>query len=351
MVRHPSARKGFTLIELLVVIAIIAILIGLLLPAVQKVREAAARASCQNNLKQIALAAHNYESANGYLPYGWYGPIPDVNCGETSDYYKYITGIGTMAIILPYMEQQAIYSQIPAGQLLLEKPPVPDPQGFFYGWDELDVTKQLSQTKIKTYRCPSDVEFTPTRLAAYWCPVSGSLGGEYITAYVYPDMNGIAPAKSNYAPVGGPAGPRGTTSSSNFGPNANLRKYAGIFGNRNKRTVIGISDGASNTLMFGEGGGGQTGTAGTFIQWDWISVGPMGTWAGLFQDPTSTQTYRRFTSRHTGIVQFAMGDGSVRGLRAGDSATRNPASTDWYTFQRMAGVADGEVYDLSALSN
>jgi prepilin-type N-terminal cleavage/methylation domain-containing protein len=96
MIRRP--RQGFTLVELLVVIAIIGVLIGMLLPAVQKVREAAARMSCQNNLKQIALAAHNYES--NYKQFPQDVPI-------TPSMY----GLGLFTYILPYIEQGNLYQQ------------------------------------------------------------------------------------------------------------------------------------------------------------------------------------------------------------------------------------------------
>jgi prepilin-type N-terminal cleavage/methylation domain-containing protein/prepilin-type processing-associated H-X9-DG protein len=105
----PQRRRGFTLIELLVVIAIIAVLIALLLPAVQAAREAARRAQCVNNLKQIGLALHNYESANGGFPTAGQGsmydnvPIPDT---------MYVDGTGFHARILPFIEQGAIYNAI-----------------------------------------------------------------------------------------------------------------------------------------------------------------------------------------------------------------------------------------------
>lgn len=105
---HKIRQRGFTLIELLVVIAIIAVLIGLLLPAVQKVREAAARSSCQNNLKQIGLGLHNFESSYGAFPTSGEGNT--TNAAGNPD-----TGmqtISTWSVLLPYLEQEAIYRQI-----------------------------------------------------------------------------------------------------------------------------------------------------------------------------------------------------------------------------------------------
>ena len=135
--------QGFTLIELLVVIAIIAILIGLLLPAVQKVREAAARVKCQNNLKQIALAMHNYHDACHLLPPA-YVTRSDLPSGN---FYRW----SSFALISPYLEQTAIYNNLRLDQSLYSAPP--ETPGVMLR----PIHAPWVALKIPIFLCPSDV--------------------------------------------------------------------------------------------------------------------------------------------------------------------------------------------------
>src|SRR3954463_16088503 len=162
--------RGFTLIELLVVIAIIAILIALLVPAVQKVREAAARTQCTNNIKQLGLAAHNYESSYRCLPPAYRGQ----QIGGAPGYYDLW---GTVALLTPYLEQTAIYNTI---DLSLTMYQLTSPYG---------IQAPLAvQTRAPFLTCPSDTnlsvcnnayaipgEFAPTNYA--FCLGSGTSKG------------------------------------------------------------------------------------------------------------------------------------------------------------------------------
>jgi prepilin-type N-terminal cleavage/methylation domain-containing protein/prepilin-type processing-associated H-X9-DG protein len=218
----PRIRRGFTLIELLVVIAIIAILIGLLLPAVQKVREASARAKCQNNMKQLVTAAHNHQSAMGRFP-----PAVEIarltayeqNC--LSAYRTVPFGPNWAVYLLPQIEQGGLYSQFSASILNYMAS-----NGTDQNW------RGLRGTKLTLMLCPSDV------------------GADVQCA-----LNGTGWARGNYAANAGPGWFNGTllgASTNNVGsPNQNPT-HGGIFGINWGASMEDITDGTSLTIMFNE---------------------------------------------------------------------------------------------------
>jgi prepilin-type processing-associated H-X9-DG protein/prepilin-type N-terminal cleavage/methylation domain-containing protein len=297
---HDSrrARAAFTLIELLVVIGIIAILIGLLLPAVQKVRDAAARSQCTNNLKQVGLALQGYHDINKQFPPGYISGVA-ANGDDTGP------GWGWAAYLLPHVEQQPLFAQINFTQPI-----------------EAGVNAAARTTRVKSYLCPADSPL-PT------FPV----GPRTIFGQLLSTTCTIAAA--NY--IG------------NFGTGEPGVDGEGIFFRNSTIRIADISDGTSSTLLVGE-------RSFRYAEATWVGVvtgtdfapTPGSPFAGQvygasnfvlghtgesFGGPTGPGDVNNFTSNHTGGVNFVFCDGHVRLLGS---------SVDYKTYKALSTRAGNE---------
>ena len=267
---HARRRTAFTLIELLVVIGIIGVLLGLLLPAVQKVRAAVANVQCRNNLKQIALAAQNYHDVVGAYPPGLnVSPNSRDPNGGVWNFPPPFAGpyTGLLAYLLPYVEQDNVYNKIP--QTLFDPNTTQGAWAYSYGpWDFEDHNVSINQwngtganypkaanAKIATYLCPSDPGVSaPYVIDAFIIrcrPPSMPWGWAWDWVLNIPGY-GRELGRTNYLGVGGGYG--------KVDPDDPIHQpwtpFAGIYYNNSKTRMAEITDGTSNTLAFGEALGG-----------------------------------------------------------------------------------------------
>lgn len=342
-------RRGFTLVELLVVIAIIGILVGLLLPAVQAAREAARRMQCSNNLKQLGLAAHNFESAMKRLPYGkqrW-------------------TFAGPLAQMLPYIEQKNIHDQF--NPLVLTVQPrtnTVNPAGGDGVNSFWPATFNTMRLRVPSFECPSDPSLYQASVAIATDIGSGNVqglvggatvrGAGSISGYTSASLinAGGLPGLTNYMPTAGTLGRFTVTNPSSLS-HPFYAVHDGPFAFEEGLSFAALTDGTSNTVLFAEvtGGFSEDGNAAT------PSLGARTwsiSWFGASSMPSYWSATRKanlfsYSSFHNGVINVVLGDGAVRSIRSGNALPASAAeiqartNTAWDAIQKACAKSDGFV--------
>lgn len=338
-----ARRSGFTLVELLVVIAVLATLAALILPAIQKVREAANKTRCANHLRQLGLAAHHYHNDHGRLPPGYLGP----SRARNTDYPGHMSEgqwIGHLPMLLPYLEQDAVYRQLRISFDVNEVTVLP------WFWKPGPVSHHdnyaAGMTKVPIFRCPSAPDFEPetgslapgsggTMLGLHVFnradlgPFTDGWKDDYVRAAAYRFLG-----RTNYLGVAG----------CGSGNHPFFSQFEGIYTNRSRCTLGQVSacDGTSQTLLYGENAGSQWQCPPDRKDISWMAGGGLGTYLGLQRARTAPLI--TFSSYHSAGVSFCFADGSVRLLRYGNTAwdEKAPVTSDWLLLQQLAGFKDGQ---------
>jgi prepilin-type N-terminal cleavage/methylation domain-containing protein/prepilin-type processing-associated H-X9-DG protein len=325
------SRRGFTLIELLVVIAIIAVLIALLLPAVQAAREAARRAQCVNNLKQIALAAMNYESSNGMFPGGSYSPVAKPST------WHFAQNFSCFVRMLPFTEQSAMYNAVNFNNN--------------YG-SYTNVT--IAGVKLSILACPSDTFNTPNNIRTV--SAGSAIPGWNFGANNSPDQPPDNTYPQYYSSYGGSSGMWGVEWQNSFLASSpgEYSQINGVIYCDSIVTIKDVTDGTSNTFLFGEHARTnlQTYDPGFALSdGQWNSGRPYDTMVCTFYPPNvgisgggdgttanikSTGFYPySASSQHPGGVNMAFCDGSVKFIK-------NTISS--WTFQASGTLPNGVTF-------
>jgi prepilin-type N-terminal cleavage/methylation domain-containing protein len=387
--RVGARRSAFTLIELLVVIAIIALLMALLLPAIQKVREAANKMLCASNLRQILTASHNFHNDYNRLPPGTMGG------GKSAVYpFPMLDGplVGILYFLLPYMEQDNLYKNF-----RLPTTAIDTPGGVGQNWFDNPLAPYASTSppnltnyywataKLKMFLCPSASVYPALYNSGLFGPNSGGQaiglmtwnnGDNQYTGGYFDDGVGVEQwyplGATNYFACAG-TGHLNNVAVPGVGAAGGLTQFEGIFTERSKVTLgqLAVQDGTSNTLAFGEGAGSRgwwaNGTLVDTTSCSWAGGFAMSTMGGLMRAARDANgnvpDIRRFSSYHAAGVQFSFADGSTRTCRFGNTANLagrplgagvtaamyfawNP---DWTVLQQLGGRRDGLQFDATGI--